>query len=134
MSVEELAQGKWNLEKSENFDDYMKAIGVGMATRLIGNKLKPSQEISVSDGNWSIKTVSTFKSSELKFKIGEEFDETTPDGRAVKTTVVADGTTLTATQSGDIPTTMSRQFTKDTFTMILKAKDVICTRVYKKAE
>ena len=55
-----------------------------MATRLIANKLKPSQEISVADGQWSIKTVSTFKSSELKFKLGEQFDETTPDGRNVK--------------------------------------------------
>jgi len=134
MSIEELAKGTWNLEKSENFDDYMKAIGVGMATRLIANKLKPSQEISVVDGNWSIKTVSTFKTSEINFKLGEEFDETTPDGRAVKTTMAAEGNTLTATQTGDAPTTMTRTFTGDSFTMVLKAKDVICTRFYKKAQ
>ena len=27
MSVSDLAPGKWILEKSENFDEYMKAIG-----------------------------------------------------------------------------------------------------------
>ena len=55
-----------------------------MATRLMASKLKPSQEISVADGEWCIKTVSTFKTSELKFRLGQQFDETTPDGRKVK--------------------------------------------------
>jgi len=134
MSVEELAPGTWNLEKSENFDDYMKAIGVGMATRLIANKLKPSQEISVADGQWSIKTVSTFKSSELKFKLGEQFDETTPDGRNVKMTFTTEGNKLLQKEEGETPTSTCREFDKDSFVMTLKAKDVTCTRVYKRAQ
>jgi len=132
MSVSELAQGKWHLEKSENFDEYMKAIGVGMATRLIANKLKPSTEISIADDEWCIKTLSTFKNTELKFKLSEEFDETTPDGRKVKTTVTADANKLTFDQKGDPPTTIIREFTDSTMKLIMKAKDVTATREYKK--
>jgi hypothetical protein len=34
--------GTWNLESSENFEEYMKALGVGFATRKIGNSVKPT--------------------------------------------------------------------------------------------
>ncbi|XP_012942507.1 sodium/calcium exchanger regulatory protein 1 [Aplysia californica] len=133
MSVEEFAPGKWDLDTTDKFDDYMKALGVGMATRMIANKLKPRQEISVTDGEWNIKTSSTFKTSEVKFRIGEEFQETTADGRTVKTTVSVDGTKLIQDQQAEVPSKIVREFTKDGFTMTLTAKDVVCTRTYKRA-
>ena len=40
-------------------------------------------EISEDGGVWTIKTSTTLKTMELKFKLGEPFDETTPDGREV---------------------------------------------------
>jgi len=39
-------------------------------------------------GVWTIKTSTTLKSIELKFELGKEFDETTPDGREVKSLVI----------------------------------------------
>ncbi len=48
--------------------------------------LSPLQ-VTEKDGEWSIKTSTTLKTMELKFKLGEEFDETTPDGREVKAIV-----------------------------------------------
>ncbi|TWW54736.1 Fatty acid-binding protein, brain [Takifugu flavidus] len=36
----------WKLVESENFDDYMKALGVGFATRQVGNVTKPTVIIS----------------------------------------------------------------------------------------
>ena len=36
------------------------------------------------DGEWQLKITSTFKNAHLIFKLGEEFDETTMDGRKVK--------------------------------------------------
>lgn len=134
MSAQELAKGKWDLEKTENFDEYMKALGVGMATRLIANKLKPSIEISIADDStWCVKSISTFKSTEVKFKLGEQFDEVTPDGRNVKTTFTVDGSKLIQDQIGDPPSKAVRDFTQDNFTLTLTAKDVTCTRVYKRS-
>merc|ERR1711994_1049483 len=44
-------------------------------------------DVTEEGGTWTIKTSTTLKTMELKFKLGEEFDETTPDGREVRATV-----------------------------------------------
>ncbi|XP_033006874.1 fatty acid-binding protein, heart-like [Lacerta agilis] len=71
--------GVWNLVDSSNFDDYMKAVGVGFATRQMANLTKPTTIIEVDGNKITLKTQSTFKSTEIKFTIGEEFEETTAD-------------------------------------------------------
>ena len=45
--------------------------------------LKPNVIISVDGDQWTLKTESTLKVSETSFKIGEEYEETTADGRKV---------------------------------------------------
>lgn len=45
---------------------------------------KPTSIISVDGDQVTLKTQSTFKNTELTFKLGEEFDETTADDRKVK--------------------------------------------------
>ena len=60
---------------SENFDEYMKAIGVGFAMRKIGGTVKPTYIISQDGNNWTIKMQSTFKNSEYTFIDGVEFEE-----------------------------------------------------------
>ncbi|KAL2101921.1 hypothetical protein ACEWY4_003682 [Coilia grayii] len=78
--------GTWKLTSSENFDDYMKAVGMSFATRQVGNMTKPNLIISVGDeGAISIKAQSTFKTTQINFKLNEEFDETTVDDRKTKT-------------------------------------------------
>lgn len=51
----------------------------------MGNIAKPNLLISVGDdGLISMKAESTLKTTEIKFKLNEEFDETTADGRKTK--------------------------------------------------
>uniref|UniRef100_A0A8C5CMJ1 Cytosolic fatty-acid binding proteins domain-containing protein n=1 Tax=Gadus morhua TaxID=8049 RepID=A0A8C5CMJ1_GADMO len=76
--------GTWKMSLSENFDEYMRAIGVGMASRQVGNVIKPKFIVSVAEGVISMKTQSTFKSTEIKFKLDEEFEERTADDRVTK--------------------------------------------------
>lgn len=45
---------------------------------------KPTTIIAIEGDVITLKTVSTFKSTEINFKLGEEFDETTADDRKVK--------------------------------------------------
>ncbi|MBN3314574.1 FABPH protein, partial [Atractosteus spatula] len=90
--------GTWDLQESKNFDDYMKAIGVGFATRQIGSMTKPTTIISVDGDTVTVRTQSTFKNTEIKFKLGEEFDETTADDRKVKSLVTVDGGKLVHVQ------------------------------------
>lgn len=51
----------------------------------MGNMAKPNLVISVDDaGVVSMKSETTFKTTEIKFKLSEEFEETTADGRKTK--------------------------------------------------
>lgn len=60
--------------------------GVGFATRQVGNRTKPNLVVCVDDqGLICMKSQSTFKTTEVKFKLNESFEETTADDR--KTTV-----------------------------------------------
>lgn len=59
-------------------------LGVGFATRQVGNVTKPTVAISKDGDKVVVKTMSTFKNTEISAKLGEEFDETTPDDRHVK--------------------------------------------------
>lgn len=58
--------------------------GVGFATRKVAGMAKPNMIISVDGDVITIKTESTFKNTEISFKLGQEFDEVTADDRKVK--------------------------------------------------
>ncbi|XP_018545000.1 fatty acid binding protein 4b [Lates calcarifer] len=126
--------GTWTLTASENFDDYMKAIGVGFATRQMGNMAKPNLVISVNDaGVISMKSESTFKTTEIKFKINEEFDETTADGRQTKTTITFENGKLVQKQTWDgKTTTLEREIQDGKLTAKCIMDDVVAVRTYEK--
>lgn len=83
MSSEEFV-GKWNVESSDNFDEYLKEVGIGLIMRKMACALKPVLDITVSGDYWKITSTSTFKTFSVEFKLNEEFDETTADGRTMK--------------------------------------------------
>ncbi|XP_027624260.1 myelin P2 protein [Tupaia chinensis] len=93
--------GTWKLASSERFDDYMKALGVGLATRKLGNLAKPNVIISKKGDIITIRTESTFKNTEISFKLGQEFEETTADNRKAKSIVTLERGTLKQVQKWD---------------------------------
>ncbi|KAK2836492.1 hypothetical protein Q7C36_014361 [Tachysurus vachellii] len=127
--------GTWNLKESKNFDEYMKALGVGFATRQVGSMTKPTTIISVDGDVITLKTVSTFKSTEIKFKLGEEFEECTADDRKVKSVVTLDGNKLVHVQKWDgKETSLVREVSENSLTLTLTLGDVVSTRFYVKGE
>lgn len=126
--------GKWTLETSENFDEYMKAVGVGIVMRKMANAATPVQEIKIDGDTWNVKTSTTFKTTDIHFKIDEEFDETTGDGRKVKTTCKIDGNALIQDQKGSPDSILSREVKDGKMHMILKVNDIVCTRIYKRCD
>ena len=69
-------------------------------------------QVTEEGGQWTIKTSTMLKSMELKFKLGEEFDEKTPDGREVTSIVTREGNKLickqTAKNEGEASTISTR--------------------------
>ncbi|XP_028675059.2 fatty acid-binding protein, heart [Erpetoichthys calabaricus] len=125
--------GTWNMYDTKNFDEYMKEIGVGFLMRQMGSSSKPTTIIGLNDDKINVKTLSTFKNTEIEFKLGEEFDETTADGRKVKSVVTLDDGKLVHVQKwDDKETTLVREVKEDELTLTLTAGEVVCTRMYKK--
>ncbi|XP_021080937.1 fatty acid-binding protein, adipocyte [Mesocricetus auratus] len=93
--------GTWKLASSENFDDYMKEVGVGFATRKVAGMAKPIMIISMNGDVITIRTESTFKNTEMSFKLDQEFDEITADDRKVKSIITLDGGALVQVQKWD---------------------------------
>jgi hypothetical protein len=130
--------GKWNLESSENFDEYMKAVGVGAIMAKLGSTAKPTLIIEHDGDTWTIKSETTFKSTKIVCKLGVEFDETTADDRKMKTTLTLEGNKLIQDQKGEIPSVITR--TVDGNKMIVECSTpgktgtpVVATRHYVKA-
>ena len=58
-----------------------------MVMAKLGSTAKPTVIISVDDDVWKLRTETTFKTHEILFKLDQEFDETTADGRKVRVRV-----------------------------------------------
>ncbi|XP_022351918.1 fatty acid-binding protein, heart isoform X1 [Enhydra lutris kenyoni] len=136
--------GTWKLVDSKNFDDYMKSLalmliifplpsGVGFATRQVANMTKPTTVIEMNGDTIILKTHSTFKNTEINFKLGVEFDETTADDRKVKSTVTLDGGKLVHVQKWDgQETTLVRELVDGKLILTLTHGNAVCTRTYEK--
>ncbi|KAL6095533.1 fatty acid-binding protein, brain isoform X2 [Pungitius pungitius] len=124
----------WKLVDSDNFDEYMKALGVGFATRQVGNVTKPTVIISQDGDKVVVRTQSTFKNTEISFKLGEEFDETTADDRSCKSTVTMEGDKLVHVQKWDgKETKFVREIKDGKLVMNLTFEDIHAVRSYEKA-
>ncbi|XP_044737989.1 probable fatty acid-binding protein isoform X2 [Chrysoperla carnea] len=131
-SLEAVLNKKYKLSSSENFDDFMKQLGVGLVTRKMGNAVSPVVELTKNDDEYTLTSSSTFKNVVLKFKPDVEFDQETPDGRKVKALIKIDGNKLIETQkdgSGK-ETLITREFTPDQVKMVMTVDNVTATRIY----
>jgi hypothetical protein len=127
--------GGWQLTSSENFEELMKEIGVGWWYRKLGMMTKPNVYFELNGEEWTFKTLSSVSTTILKFKMGTQIDETTADGRSVKSTFKWDGDVMvqrqTKTGGGELVAETRREVLLDgTMRTTIKAGDVTATRMY----
>ncbi|XP_067887785.1 fatty acid-binding protein, liver-like [Heterodontus francisci] len=127
--------GKWKLVKTENFDEYMKALGVNAALRKLGNRTKTITNISIDNDIITLETTSMVKSTKIHFKVGKEFDETTADDRKTKTTVTYEnGQLVQAQRWNGRETTLVRELKDDKLILTCTIGDVVCIRTYQRVK
>jgi len=131
---------KYLMEKSDGFDDFMKVLGVGMIERRLANSVVPINEIEISeDGQYTIRTLTTVRNTELSFHLNQTFTEDVIDGRKTQTTATRTGNLLVLDQKGDRSrgekdSVMTREVEGDIMTMKLIVDNVTCVRIYKRMQ
>merc|ERR1712215_87159 len=94
----EAFKGKYERTSADNYEELLKELDVNFLLRKAATVSPPVMEVTEEGGVWNIKTSTTLKTMELKFKLGEPFDETTPDGREVVATVTFEGGKIVSVQ------------------------------------
>merc|ERR1712198_361082 len=126
--------GKYTRVSEENYNEFLKALGVNFVLRKAATSSTPVMEISESDGNWGMKTSTTMKS--VKLKLGVAFEEDTTGGRKCETTVTMEDNKLITTQKaikkGEKDVKAVREFFDDKLIMTMTVDDVTSTQVYKR--
>jgi len=136
----DLFPGRYLMESSDKFDDFMKALGVGMIKRRLANSVVPINEVEITEeGRYIIKTLTTVRNTELSFNLDEPFSEDTIDGRRTQTTATRTGNLLVLDQKGDKEkgekdSVMTREVKGDLMTMKLIVDNITCVRVYKRMQ
>uniref|UniRef100_A0A3Q4I0P4 Cellular retinoic acid-binding protein 1 n=2 Tax=Neolamprologus brichardi TaxID=32507 RepID=A0A3Q4I0P4_NEOBR len=129
--------GKWILESSEKFEDYLKVLNIDFATRKIAISLSQTKVVFQDGDKFDLKTLSTFRNYELAFTVGVEFDEYTKglDNRNVKSLVKWDGDKLVCTQKGEKANRGWKHWTEgDKLYLELTCEGVVCRQVFKRKE
>ncbi|CAL8363872.1 fatty acid-binding protein, heart [Gadus morhua] len=125
--------GSWKMVSSENFDDFLKAMGVGFAIRQIASRTKPSLIVTLDQGIICLKMLSSFKTTEVKFKLNQAFDETTADGRNTTNIVTLENGKLVQIQSWDgKETTIEREIVDGKLVTKCKIGNVVAVRTFQR--
>ncbi|KAK2842602.1 hypothetical protein Q5P01_012802 [Channa striata] len=129
--------GTWKMQSSENFDELLKVLGVSLVLRkvAVAAASNPQVEIQQDGDQFYIKTSTSVRTTEINFRIGEEFEEETVDGRKCKSLATWETETKIHCEQtlleGDGPNTFwSRELKDDELILVFVADDVVCTRVY----
>jgi len=135
----EAFKGTYERTSAENYEEMLKILDVNMLLRKAACASTPKMEVSEDGGVWTIKTSTTLKTMELKFKLGEQFDETTPDGREVSAVVNLDGgkivTVQKAKKDGEKSTKSVREMNgadEMIYTMTIDGSDLVCVQKFKR--
>ncbi|XP_034278225.1 myelin P2 protein-like [Pantherophis guttatus] len=132
MMVEQFL-GTWKLILSENFDEYMKELGINFAQRQLGSLAKPKVIITMGKDVITIRTETIFTVNEISFQLDQEFEERTIDNRLAKSIVTKDNDTLIHIQKWNgNHTTIKRKIVDGNMVLEYIFNDVISTRVYKR--
>lgn len=118
----------------------MSALGVNFFLRKMGNQVTPELTIQNKGDHYTFTSVSTFKTTNLEFDVGKEFETTTPDGRKVKSTVsVEDGklvqkesTIGSAGDGKDCTYIRELEGSNKDLKVTCLLKDIECIRLYKR--
>jgi hypothetical protein len=101
---------------------------------MANNVSSTVEMVKIDDETYSFNTISTFRTQELKFSPGVEFDEKRMDGETVKCVVTLEGNKMIQKQNGSKPVTIEREFTDTELFVTCTVGSVVSKRWFKAVE
>lgn len=133
MSTETQFTGRYEMVSSENYGEYLKALGVGLIQRNLAEKAKPTIEISENGGKWTLKTLTALENTMIVFELNKEFVDQAPDGRSAVSTVAQEGNTFILVQRiGEDTTTTLSEFFPTELRQTYSAQGVSAVRLFRR--
>lgn len=102
-----------------------------MVLRKVGNSVHPTCWMEQHGDEYHYHSESTFKNLVVKFKLGEEKNQDTADGRNVPTIFTLEGNTLTQVEKCKKNSIIVRVFSETEMVATSTYGDVTSKRVYK---
>ncbi|XP_052036840.1 fatty acid-binding protein 9 [Apodemus sylvaticus] len=125
--------GTWKLVSSENFENYVRELGVECEPRKVACLIKPSVSISFNGERMDIQAGSASRNTEISFKLGEEFEETTADNRKVRSLITFEGGSMIQVQRWlGKQTTIKRRIVDGKMVVECTMNNVVSTRIYER--
>lgn len=136
---------KYKLERCDNLDELLREMGeserwrnfcpwqynlissdVNAFLRKIASSLSTTIQLVRKGDEYTLNTKMLMMTTTQKFKLGEEKDVTTTDGRKIKNVFTIDGNVLTEQQIGDKTLTVVREFAEDEMIATSYYGNVVC--------
>ncbi|XP_047242150.1 fatty acid-binding protein, intestinal-like [Girardinichthys multiradiatus] len=89
--------GTWKVDRNENYDKFMEQLGVNVVKRKLGEHDNLKITIEQTGDKFHLKESSTFRSKEIDFTLGVQFEYTMADGTELIGTWVLEGDILKGT-------------------------------------
>ncbi|XP_006820245.1 cellular retinoic acid-binding protein 1-like [Saccoglossus kowalevskii] len=131
--------GTWMHVKSENFSEYLKANGLNFLLASMMSKASPTLEIHQTGDEFVIRTITTMKTREQQFTVGQAFEEVHWSGGTKQSIAIFEGDKLVIKSVVDPENNpvIERELIGEDETelmMTLRKGDVVAKRYFKKRD
>ncbi|KAL7841607.1 hypothetical protein SRHO_G00252980 [Serrasalmus rhombeus] len=128
--------GTWKIDRNDNYDKFMEQMGINLMKRKLAEHDNLKLIIEQNGDKFTIKESSTFRTKDIEFTLGVQFDYSLADGTELTGTWVMEGDVLKGTftrkDNGKILTT-TRALVGGELVQSYNYEGVDAKRIFKKA-
>ncbi|NXY04604.1 FABPI protein, partial [Pteruthius melanotis] len=89
--------GTWKIDRNENYEKFMEAMGIGMMKRKLGAHDNLKITIQQDGNKFIVKEASNFRNIEIEFTLGVNFEYSLADGTELSGAWTLEGNKLVGT-------------------------------------
>ncbi|NXO52787.1 FABPI protein, partial [Aramus guarauna] len=127
--------GTWKIERNENYEKFMEAMGVNMVKRKLGAHDNLKLTIQQDGNKFTVKESSNFRTIDIEFTLGANFEYSLADGTELTGSWNAEGNKLVGTftrkDNGKVLTAY-REIIDDELVQTYVYEGVEAKRIFKK--